>query len=80
MKISEIMTVDPICCAEYETAAAAAMLMQELNVGAIPVVDDKINCRLTGMVTDRDLCLSIVAEGRNAKSVKLKDCMTSSRR
>lgn len=76
MKVSEIMTVDPVCCARYETAEVGAMLMQELNVGVIPVVEDEKSYRLVGMVTDRDLCIAIVAHGKDPKMVTLDECMS----
>jgi CBS domain-containing protein len=76
MKISEIMTVDPVCCSQSETAEAGAVLMQELNIGVIPVVEDDKSYKLVGMVTDRDLCMAVVAEGKDPKSVTLEECMS----
>ena len=47
------------------------------NVGSIPVVEDEQNRKLVGIVTDRDLALHIVAEGRDAKSTKVGAVMTA---
>ena len=41
----------------------------------MPVLE-KHSCRLVGVVTDRDLCLAIVAEGRPASKVLVRECMT----
>ena len=70
------MTADPVCCAKGETAEAGAILMQELHVGVIPVVEDDKSYKLVGMLTDRDLCMSIVAEGKDPCQVKLEDCLS----
>jgi CBS domain-containing protein len=76
MKISEIMTSDPVCCASGETAETAAVLMRELSVGVLPVVEDDKSYKLVGMVTDRDLCISVVARGRDSRLVRLDECMS----
>jgi CBS domain-containing protein len=76
MKIRDIMTVDPVCCAKDETAEAGAILMKELNVGVIPVVEDDKGYKLVGMLTDRDLCMSIIAQGADPKEVTLEKCMS----
>ncbi|MEY8042809.1 CBS domain-containing protein [Saccharopolyspora cebuensis] len=60
----EIMTADPRCVRTDGTAADAARLMAEQGVGALPLCgpDDKIK----GVVTDRDLVVKVVAQGRDA--------------
>jgi len=50
--------------------------MQELNIGVLPVVQDPTNPRLVGMVTDRDLCLHVVAGGRDPADIWISECMT----
>jgi CBS domain-containing protein len=76
MKIGEIMTLDPICCSLEDTAEQAASLMQELDVGVLPVVESDKCFKVVGIVTDRDLCLKVVAEGRDARQVRVLECMT----
>ncbi|WP_433873792.1 CBS domain-containing protein [Saccharopolyspora sp. CA-218241] len=60
----EIMTGDPRCIRTDQTAADAARLMADQGVGALPLCgpDDKIK----GVVTDRDLVVKVVAQGRDA--------------
>src|SRR6185437_88608 len=77
MKISEVMTPDPACCAVDDTAQTAAIVMRELNIGIIPVVDNETSNRLVGVVTDRDLCMDVIAEGLNPNSVLLANCMVT---
>jgi CBS domain-containing protein len=50
--------------------------MQQLDIGALPVVLDPTNPRLVGMVTDRDLCLHVVAGGRDPADIWISECMT----
>ncbi|SRR6266705_2477351 len=67
MKIREAMTPNPVSCVPNDTAQRAATLMREHNVGALPVVADRDSCNLLGMITDRDLCVSVIADGLDPK-------------
>lgn len=64
MRVSDFMTPDPACCTPETTVREAAVMMREHDCGAIPVVDDKEKRALVGMVTDRDIAVRGVAEGR----------------
>ena len=61
--IEEVMTTDVTVVAPDDTLQEAAQLMADLDVGALPVCDGE---RLLGMVTDRDITIRAVAEGRSA--------------
>jgi CBS domain-containing protein len=56
--------------------AKVAQLMQSENIGSIPVIENEQTQKLVGIVTDRDLALKIVAEGRDANSTKVEAVMT----
>jgi CBS domain-containing protein len=56
--------------------AKAAALMKSEDVGSMPVIENEQTKKLVGIVTDRDLALKIVAEGRDAKSTKVDAVMT----
>ena len=75
-KCSEVMTSKPVCCVPNDMVSRAAKLMKVGNIGAIPVVEDEKQRKLVGIVTDRDLALHIVAEGRDPKSTKVAAVMT----
>jgi CBS domain-containing protein len=47
--------------------------MKELDVGPLPVCDHD---RIVGMVTDRDITVRAVAEGRDPKSTQVREVMT----
>jgi CBS domain-containing protein len=70
----EIMTPNPTTCTPMATAQAAALIMSEEDVGIVPVVDPETS-RLVGVVTDRDLCLDVIAEGKNPQEVKVSECL-----
>jgi len=76
-KCSEVMTSKPACCQPNDTVAKAANLMKVGNVGSIPVVESEQNMKLLGIVTDRDLALHIIAEGRDAKTTTVGAVMTA---
>jgi len=75
-KCHEVMTKNPACCLQNDTVSKAAELMKSENVGSIPVIENEQTRKLIGIVTDRDLTLKIVAEGRDAKSTKVDEVMT----
>ncbi|RYV49789.1 CBS domain-containing protein [Pengzhenrongella frigida] len=62
----EIMTGGVECVGEHETLADAARKMRDLGVGSLPICGD--DHRLKGMVTDRDIVIKCVAEGRDPAS------------
>ena len=71
MKVQDIMTGEPRSVTPDSTAREAAQLMKEINAGVIPVVESTSSKKLVGVVTDRDIALRIVAEGKDA------DCRVS---
>jgi CBS domain-containing protein len=74
MKVSQIMTAHAQCVAPDNTLVEAAGLMRELDVGALPVCEGD---RLAGMVTDRDIVLRGVADGRDANTATVREVMSS---
>jgi CBS domain-containing protein len=75
MKIREVMTPDPVCCVPGDTAQSVAKIMCEHNVGSIPVVVDQQSRKLAGIITDRDLCCSIIAKGLDPKTTSIQRYM-----
>lgn len=56
------------------TLVEAAEDMQSLDVGILPICE---NGQVVGMVTDRDITVRAVAEGRNPQTAKVRDVMSS---
>jgi len=79
MKIREIMSANPTCCTVEDTVQnVAKMIMCTSNVGSIPVVADQESRTLVGMITDRDLCCSILGQGLDAKTTPIREFVTYS--
>lgn len=68
--VKEVMTKNPVACEASETAMQAATAMREKDTGAVIVQDGGKVC---GIVTDRDIVVRAVAEGRNPEQVKLAE-------
>jgi len=77
MRIRNVMTKDPCCCLPDEPAVKAASIMRQEKAGIVPVIDNAQSRRIVGVVTDRDLCMNVVAESRHPNEVAVKDCMTT---
>ena len=76
MIASEIMTTNPECCVPTDSVMTAAQLMKSEDVGPIPIVQDKEEMKLTGIVTDRDLAIKVVAEARDPKTTQIEEVMS----
>jgi CBS domain-containing protein len=63
----DIMTPDVTCIGEQDTVLAAAKRMADLGVGSLPICGT--DQRLKGMLTDRDIVVKVLAEGRDPNSV-----------
>ena len=72
--IQDVMTRDVQTTTPQDTVQRAAQLMDELNVGAIPVVDAN---KLVGMITDRDITVRSTAVGQDPGSTKVTDVMST---
>ena len=73
MKVREIMTADVASAAPETTLEEIATMMREADTGAIPVVDDNA---LIGIVTDRDIVLRCVAEGKDPAECTAEDIVS----
>ncbi len=74
MKAIEMMTKNAQTCNYFDTVQHAATAMKQHGVGILPVVDG--SGRLVGVITDRDLCLKVMAEGRDPAHARVQECMT----
>ena len=64
----EIMSGGVDCIGENETVAEAARKMAQLGVGALPICGE--DDRLKGMLTDRDIVVKVIAEGKDPNSCR----------
>jgi CBS domain-containing protein len=76
MRVSEAMTRDVRICTPGSTIRECAQQMAEIDAGSIPVGE---NDRLIGMVTDRDIAIRAVAEGKGPDT-PVREVMTTDMR
>ena len=75
MLVKELMSNAPVVLEPEESAAVAARLMRERNIGVLPVCD--AGGSLVGMLTDRDIVTRCVAAGSNAAETPVRDIMSN---
>jgi CBS domain-containing protein len=68
--IKEVMTPKPVTLQATETVRTAATKMREADIGDVVVMKDGAVC---GIVTDRDITVRAVADGKDADKVKIGD-------
>jgi len=73
MQVKDVMTKGAECVGPDATLQEAARKMKGLDVGPLPVCD---NDRLVGMLTDRDITVRAVAEGKDPRSTRVREAMT----
>ncbi|MEV5297205.1 CBS domain-containing protein [Amycolatopsis methanolica] len=66
-KAREIMTPEPECVRTSDTVLDAAKRMTDLQVGTMPICGE--DNRLKGMLTDRDIVVKVLAEGKDPRAV-----------
>jgi CBS domain-containing protein len=72
--VSEVMTRNVMFVAPQESLQRAAQMMDELNVGSLPVCEGE---RLVGMVTDRDITVRGTAAGRAPQDAHVDEVMSA---
>ncbi len=68
--IREIMTSDPRTVRAEDPVAQAARVMRDEDAGVVPIVD---GTRLVGILTDRDIAIRVVAEGRDPETTNVRE-------
>src|SRR5262245_49032139 len=73
MHVYDVMTIGAQCIRPEASLQQAAEQMKGLDIGALPVCD---NDRLVGVVTDRDIAVRSVCDGRDPRTDRVRDIMT----
>lgn len=74
MNVSEVMTQDVKIASPEDTLQHAAEMMIDIDAGVLPVGE---NDRLVGMLTDRDIAVRAVAQGKAPGSTKVREIMSA---
>ena len=77
MRVSEIMTQNPACCTPDSTLSDVARMMKDNDCGCIPVVNNRIEMKPVGTITDRDITIRTVAARQNPVDMRASDIMTT---
>ena len=72
-RVENVMTANPRSVDPETDVGEAARILRDENVGSLPVVRDG---RVTGIVTDRDLAIRVLAEGRDPRSTRVADVVS----
>ena len=73
--VRDVMTPNPECVSERDSIRDVARIMKEQDTGVVPVVDGK---KIIGLITDRDIVVRGIAEGREMSTVKVNEIMSKS--
>jgi CBS domain-containing protein len=73
--VRDVMTTNPECVSEKDSIRDAARIMKDQDTGVVPVVDGK---KIIGLITDRDIVVRGLAEGKNLDNVRVNELMTKS--
>lgn len=74
MRVHELMSRQVHTCRSSDSLEAAAQVLWDHDIGAVPVVDDK--GRVVGMLTDRDLCMAAYTQGRPLRELVIAETMS----
>jgi len=73
--IRDLMTKNPCAIDADQPVAHAAKMMRDENVGLAPIVEGQ---KLVGTLTDRDIAIRVVAEGKDPQKTTVREVATTS--
>ena len=75
MLVEQIMARPVQCCRPQDTLAHAARLMWDHDCGCLPVVSGDRVTRVEGVITDRDICMHALFQGKPLQQLRVSDAM-----
>lgn len=72
--VADIMTTNVKACSIHDSITTAAKIMRDVDCGSVPVCEGN---KVIGIITDRDIVINMVAEGKDCNSIHCHDCMTT---
>lgn len=78
MRVQELMTRQVQSCRPGDTLEQAAQNMWNSDCGCIPVCTGDGAGRIVGLITDRDICMSALFQGKALKDLRVSDAMSKS--
>jgi CBS domain-containing protein len=77
MRIEQLMSRDVRHCGPEDTLDRAARLMWDHDCGCVPVCTGDASNRVVGMITDRDICMAALFQGKPLNGLRVADAMSS---
>lgn len=74
MKVKDLMTKDVKSCTENTDLATVVKMMWDADCGIVPIVDDQ--GRVTGVITDRDICVAAATRALDPASIRVGEAMS----
>jgi len=74
-RVRDVMTANPATVSEKDSIRDVARIMAREDTGIVPVVDGK---KIIGLITDRDIVVRLVAEGKDLANSRVKEVMSRS--
>lgn len=74
MNVSDLMTTHAATCRPDAPLRLAAQIMWDHDCGCVPVVDD--SNRVLGMITDRDVCMAALTQGKSLSEMAVESAMS----
>jgi CBS domain-containing protein len=72
-QIRDVMTSNPECVNETDSLRDVARIMKDRDTGVVPVVNGR---KIVGLITDRDIVVRGLAEGKNLENASVSELMT----
>lgn len=72
-QVRDVMTPNPECVSEKDSLRDVARIMKDRDTGVVPVVNDK---KIVGLITDRDIVVRGLAEGKDLGNASISELMT----
>jgi CBS-domain-containing membrane protein len=76
MQVEHLMSKQVVCCSPEDSLSRAAQLMWDHDCGCLPVCTGNGASRVSGVITDRDICMSALFQGRALAELKVADAMS----
>jgi CBS domain-containing protein len=76
MRVEDLMTSEVGACRAFDTLDRGARIMWERDCGAVPVLDQ--DGRVIAMLTDRDICMAALTQGRSLSEIRVASAMSRS--
>ncbi len=72
-RVRDVMTPNPASVSEKDSIKRVAEIMKREDAGVVPVVDGR---KVIGIITDRDIVVRLIAEGKDPSDAKVNDAMS----